>query len=693
MYYDSPLAWAARVDHTETYIYPYVTNGTSVLTSVHETVPNGLYSWTSSFGRTNRTWTAYAGDGHRYVTNTTFDGSYTISYYLHGLVQLVTQYDADDNQLGATTYGYDAQGRQTTIADARNGNTTLLYNDAGLVVTNISPVPGTGQSAQVTSFLYTNVAGVNRLWKQVLPDGGVVENLYYPNGLLQRTWGRRQFPVEYAYDHQGRMTNMTTWKDYAGSSGAATTTWEYDAYRGFLQHKEYADGQGPSYTYTAGGRLATRTWARDDLTTTYTYDTGGTLTNVAYSDSTSPITYVPDRQGRPVSIVQGDTTITRVYNDVGDLLSESYTGGPLDGLGVTNSYDGWHRRSGLTLNAQPSTLSQSFSYDAASRLRVVSDGTVSAGYSYLANSPLVEQVYFTNGSTRVMTTTKSYDYLNRLTKIESLDTQPATLSSFSYALNAANQRTSVTNADGSFWIYTYDNLGQVTSGKKYWSDGTAVAGQQFEYGFDDIGNRTTTERNGREAEYSANNLNQYTERTVPGYVDILGTATNTATVTANLSPSERYGDYFRVEVPVDNASGPVWASIETLGVLQGTSSNNVDVIATNTGNALVAQAVENLYYDADGNLTGDSLWTNTWNAENRLVAIESANGVPTEGKKRETWTYLPDGRWMERVVSTWNGSAYAPSCDQPVCVGRTSVVGRFSITPTGWWPGSSAAWT
>lgn len=35
----------------------------------------------------------------------------------------------------------------------------------------------------------------------------------------------------------------------------------------------------------------------------------------------------------------------------------------------------------------------------------------------------------------------------------------------------------------------YDTLGQVTSGKKYWSDGTPVAGEQFAYAYDDIGNR------------------------------------------------------------------------------------------------------------------------------------------------------------------------------------------------------------
>jgi len=35
--------------------------------------------------------------------------------------------------------------------------------------------------------------------------------------------------------------------------------------------------------------------------------------------------------------------------------------------------------------------------------------------------------------------------------------------------------------------------GQVTSGKRYWQDGTPVAGQQFEYVADDIGNRTSTQ--------------------------------------------------------------------------------------------------------------------------------------------------------------------------------------------------------
>jgi hypothetical protein len=42
----------------------------------------------------------------------------------------------------------------------------------------------------------------------------------------------------------------------------------------------------------------------------------------------------------------------------------------------------------------------------------------------------------------------------------------------------------------------YDSLCQVTGGNKFWADGTPVAGQQFDYAFDNIGNRTQTKSGG-----------------------------------------------------------------------------------------------------------------------------------------------------------------------------------------------------
>jgi hypothetical protein len=82
-------------------------------------------------------------------------------------------------------------------------------------------------------------------------------------------------------------------------------------------------------------------------------------------------------------------------------------------------------------------------------------------------------------------------------------------------------------------VYEFDYLGQVKSGKRCCADGTPFAGQQFEYAFDDIGNRTPATTGGdaegspsalRSSTYTSDRLNRYTSRTVPGAVDVLGTA-------------------------------------------------------------------------------------------------------------------------------------------------------------------------
>jgi YD repeat-containing protein len=118
----------------------------------------------------------------------------------------------------------------------------------------------------------------------------------------------------------------------------------------------------------------------------------------------------------------------------------------MNGITLTNTYGNLLRRNALSiLNPQSSILaSTAFGYDAASRLATVSDGNGNtAGYSYLANSPLVGQIAFANDGAVRMTTTKQYDYLNRLTGIYS-GTGVSPVSSFAYAYNSANQRTQVT---------------------------------------------------------------------------------------------------------------------------------------------------------------------------------------------------------------------------------------------------------
>ena len=145
-------------------------------------------------------------------------------------------------------------------------------------------------------------------------------------------------------------------------------------------------------------------------------------------------------------------------------------------------------------------------------------------------------------------------------------------------------------ADGSYWVYKYDVLGQVTSGRRYWGDGTPVAGQQFEYSFDDIGNREQGRRGGDGAggtlssiDYTRDRLNRYSQRLVPAYVDIMGIANPTANVTVNGNTAYRKGEYFWYALNVPNST-PQYPDVTVISTYGGQQSS--------TGKAWVPPATE-----------------------------------------------------------------------------------------------------
>lgn len=258
-----------------------------------------------------------------------------------------------------------------------------------------------------------------------------------------------------------------------------------------------------------------------------------------------------------------------------------------------------------------------------------------------------------------MSTTRRFDFLNRLTQIASTPSGSAQPAIFNYQYNDANQRTRSAMSDGSWWSYTYDDLGQVLSGKRYWSDGAPVAGQQFEYAFDDIGNRTSSAAGGdqtggnlRSAAYTVTSVNHYTNRTVPAAVDVLGVVTVGATVSVNGdTDAYRHGEYFRKELSVTNSGAetyPTYVAYPTLGA-NGPST---------TGSVFVAKSPEVFSHDADGNLTGDGRWTYSWDPENRLTDMVSHAGAPPTSRRWIQFGYDPDGRRIWKSVNIWTNSTW-----------------------------------
>jgi len=213
-----------------------------------------------------------------------------------------------------------------------------------------------------------------------------------------------------------------------------------------------------------------------------------------------------------------------------------------------------------------------------------------------------------------------------------------------YQYNSANQRIRRTDSDSSYWVYQYDALGLVTSGRKYWLDGTPVAGQQFDYVFDDIGNRDTTGgRASAVSDYTANRLNQYTQRTTPNpaTIDVLGIANPTANVTVNGNTANRKGEYFHWPLTVANGT----AQYPTVSMVSQYGGD------PDSGEVFVPPATESYTHDTDGNLTQDGRWDYVWEGENRLVKLRSRTGSPAPERRIE-FEYDWQGRRIRQTV--WN---------------------------------------
>jgi len=325
----------------------------------------------------------------------------------------------------------------------------------------------------------------------------------------------------------------------------------------------------------------------------------------------------------------------------GNLQTEQITGGLLDGVNNNVGYDGFLRRNVLQTSQGANTLSsQTYGYDANSRLQTITSGSQTATYAYYPNSGLLNTTIFTGGTNMA----RSYDSFGRL---QNITTTPAAdvAQSYTYTYNDLNQRQRETREDGTYWSYDYNDRGELKSGKKYWSDNSTVWGAQTEYNFDNIGNRVNAKQGGnelgvlRQSQYMSNSLNQDTQRTVAGAVDITGSADAGATVTVNNQTTTRKGTYFYKELAVDNTTAAVYPQINVVGAKNNFGAGGEDAVTQKGGNAFVPSSLENFTYDEDGNTLSDGRWLYSWDAENRLVAVEALPAIPIAAKKRLEFSY------------------------------------------------------
>lgn len=569
----------------------------------------------------------------------------------------------------ATAHYYDSLGRENFVRDPL-GNLTGTTFDAvtGRVIARTNP------QGLTTTLEYYPAGGTNAglLKCQTGPTGRKTYYNYNGCGQVIQTWGDVPYPEQRDYNQFGDLATLTTYRNgnqWTGPSWPASpgtgdaTHWYYDEATGLVTNKTDAAGQAVRFDYYDNGSPKSRFWARGASSTNVYDEARGELVRIDYSDGSSVAFSNADfpglnRQAKPSVMIDATGTNYLTYDHAGRLLSTYCTNGLLAGITVTNHYDPVYGRDALKVFGPSWALTNSFGYAAFGRMATVSNGIYSATYGYWPNSDLLQTTTCKSNSTVALTTTQTWETGPRLRSIVNT-AGGAAVTSHAYLYDWLDRRIQAALEDGSIWKYGYNDRDELLGAHRFWSDWSPVAGQQYGYDYDNIGNRldemTGGDANGRSLRttlYGANNLNEYTCITNPGYASIIGAALATNGVTVNSGAADRKGEYFHNEITVANGSGPLW---QTVAVNSGGCT-------TNAGCALPANNQTNTY-DADGNLTFDGAWTYQWDCENRLAAMTMTNitGVADSNRLRLEFVYDYLGRRTAKTVKSWNGSAFATS--------------------------------
>ena len=398
------------------------------------------------------------------------------------------------------TIAYDYLGRQISNTDGRGNTRHVEYNAHGQRSASIDAL---GNRTTYSYDQFGNLASVTN------PLGYATVYEYDLRG--RKTYeGGATYPVRYTYDVFGNKTSMTTYREESkGRDSGDVTTWLYDEASWAMTNKVYADGKGPSYSYTPDGRLSRRTWARG-IVTDYSYDNWGNLTKTVYSDATPTVSLFYDAMGRQIEAHDAAGVTIFAYDVFGLLTNETVIG--IAGTNVIERYwDAYSRDIGYSLNSiRQSTLVYDLATGRLASMQVPSEQSNNQtikqfSWSYLQGSDLKSSLAYPNG----LSSSWAYDANNQLLRVCNA-TPTNIISQYDYTYDAAGQRISMSMSGAAFphddtVFYGYNYRNELTN-----ACALVDSDYQYSYCFDDIGNRETSNERGTNVVYAANSLNQYT---------------------------------------------------------------------------------------------------------------------------------------------------------------------------------------
>jgi len=387
-----------------------------------------------------------------------------------------------------TTFGYDAQGNQTSVAAPLSRNTSNAFDALNRLSQITDPAGGVTRLAydakdnlaSVTdprslSTTYTN-DGFGDMVQQVRPDTGTTINSYDSAGNLMTATDARGAVATYAFDALNRVTQLA-YSDQvinftydAGTNGIGRLTGASDT------------NHALSWTYDTHGRVIGKGQTVGSVTKSvgYAYSNDDLMSLVTPSGQT--ITYGYSNH-RIISItINGKLLLSGVtYEPFGSV--NAWTWGNSTTVGRTYSTD----EQVTQLNTAGDAIK--FGYDSALRLTSVADKEVSAN-SWSAGYDVLDRV------TSAATTGTSYGWTydadgNRLTQSGSNAT----------TFNAASSSNRLNSTTGALArTYSYDGAGNTAS---YASDS---------FTFNQRGRMAVATANGASTHYLYSALGQMIEK-------------------------------------------------------------------------------------------------------------------------------------------------------------------------------------
>lgn len=311
---------------------------------------------------------------------------------------------------------FDALGRMLTDVGAASQTSTFTYDPMGNQLTSEDQANNTTQRV---------FDALNRLNKITDPESGVTTTSYdahdRPLNAVAPTGGA----TAYVYNGFGDLIQES-------SPNSGTTVYYYDT-TGNQVKRTTATGAVTQYTYDALDRVLTMTFPSDSTeNVAYTYDQTGHGSGI----------------GRLTSVSDAAGTLSRSYDQLGNLLTDARTTGTIN-LTTTYSYDLANRIASITY---PSGMLVSYTRDTMGRITSVTEkpsggasATVVSSVGYEPFGPDTGSRFGTGGQE-----TRGFDQDYRLTNVTDLGTVrrgvTRVLQNMSYAYYPTNNVQTITDA-------------------------------------------------------------------------------------------------------------------------------------------------------------------------------------------------------------------------------------------------------